>query len=75
MHSLIEMLVYLILDVICFMTGDFILFLISLGRHKIKWIPFCRDDKYFFDNSPYISYIIGLLFWIFLIWIIYRIYS
>lgn len=70
-----EMLVYLFLDVICFMTGDFILFSISLGRHKIKWIPFYRDGKNGFDNSPSVSYIIGILFWIFSFWIIYRIYA
>jgi hypothetical protein len=75
MHSLAEIVVYLFWDVICAMTGDFILFLLSLGRHKFKWIPFCREDGYFANNSPYVSYIIGLLFWIFLIWVIYRIYS
>ena len=75
MQLIMQFMAYVICDVIFYMTGDLILFLLSLGSHEFKWIPFCRKDKYFLSDSSSATYIVGLLFWAFLLWGIYTIYS
>jgi len=61
---ILRYLIELVLETICFYTGEFILYALSLGRRKPRW-SFYRGDrtsKYniLFDRSV----LMGLAFWI-----------
>lgn len=56
---------YIFWDIILIMTGDFILFVFSLGYHKFNKIPFRRKVKVFKDDYfSNASLATGLVFWI-----------
>lgn len=63
-----------IVEILCFYTGEIILYTLTLGRKKPRW-------NYYLDASPSkfiilteISFWIGFFFWIFLIGWIARTY-
>lgn len=66
-EGILEFIFYLFIEIICFYTGEIILFIITIGRRKPRW-GYHRDDslsKRVILSE--ISFWLGAVFWIMLV--------
>ncbi len=54
-------------EIVCFYTGEIILYILTLGRKKPRWNYYLDESLSKFIILTEISFWIGFFFWIFLI--------
>ena len=63
---------HLFIEVICFYTGECILYIITFGKKKPKWDYYLDEKPSKFVIFSELSVWVGLCFWIFIIVLIVR---
>lgn len=69
---LLEFLFPRIIEIVCFYTGEFVLYVITLGHKKVRWDFYVNASPAKFIIFTEISVWIGMFFWIFVIGLIAR---
>ena len=70
--SIIKFLLTYIFDFFLIYTGEFILFIITFGKHKPRFDFYLKDRSSFFVLFSEISFIIGAIFWIIIFFILLK---
>ena len=67
---ILEFLFHLIIEVICFCTGEIVLYILTLGRKKPRWDYYADASPSKFIILTELSVLLGMAFWILLIVIV-----
>jgi hypothetical protein len=51
LETILEWIFILIIEIICFYTGEIILFIFTLGHHKLKWDYYSNEKPSKFSIS------------------------
>lgn len=71
-----KLLLHFLVEIVCFFTGEFILYVFTFGKKKIRWDFYADERPLKFVIRTEISWWIGFLFWVFLIgWMARRLFS
>lgn len=62
----------LIFDFLLAWTGEILLFLVTLGRHKPRWNLYTKESPNRFVLFSEISLWIGMAFWVVVVAVLYR---
>ncbi len=62
----------LIFDLLFAWTGEIVLFLVTLGKHKPKWDLYTKESAARFAIFSEISLWIGMAFWVVAVALLYR---
>lgn len=71
-EGLLEFLFHVFIEIVCFYTGEFVLYVITLGHKKVRWDFYVNASLTKFILFTEISVWIGMFFWIFAIGLIAR---
>ncbi len=72
-ENILEIMFHLIVEIICFYTGEIVIFFLTFGNRKPRWDFYTDDTPIRWAIFTQISVWIGMFFWIFIIVIIVRI--
>lgn len=71
-EGILELLFHIFIELICFYTGEIILYFLTFGKKKPRWDYYAEDTPAKFVIMTEISTWIGFAFWIFIIGFIAR---
>ena len=71
-EGILEFIFHLFIEVVCFYTGEIILYLLTIGKKKPRWDYYVEASPTKFVIMTEISVWIGMAFWIFTIGFIAR---
>jgi len=64
-----------IIEILFALTGEILLFLLTLGRHKPRWDLYASDNAGRFVLFSEVSTWIGVAFWLIVAIVTYRVWS
>ena len=70
-----EFLCWVIFDVCITMTGECVLYVVTLGRHEIRWDLYAGESATKFAIFSERSFWVGMTFWIATIVLVYHLLS
>ena len=72
-EGILKFIFHLFIEVVCFYTGEIILFILTIGRKKPRWDYYSEASVTKFVIMTEISVWIGMAFWVLIIGFVARV--